>query len=81
MPGAKGTGQVLSEAAASTTSCPAAVNPRARRSTTLSMPPYPEGGMGIQGAAISPIRMLSSAKDHMPRPQTWRVSYQSKAFA
>src|SRR5215207_889866 len=46
------------------TSCPRSVSPSANSATTHSMPPYPLGGTGYQGGAITAIRMelLGSVK-------------------
>src|SRR5829696_3342086 len=46
------------------TSCPRSVRPSANSATTHSMPPYPLGGTGYQGGAITAIRieLLGSVK-------------------
>ena len=54
VPATRSTGQVLSPAANSNTSWPAATRPRANRSTTASVPPYDGGGTGNHGGASRP---------------------------
>jgi hypothetical protein len=56
---AVGTGQVLSPVVHSNTSCPAAANPLASKSMTVSVPPYPAGGTATHGGAINPMRIIS----------------------
>jgi hypothetical protein len=56
-PSSRGTGEVLSADAASTTSCPASCSAQASVSMKDSIPPYAGGGIGIQGGAMMPILM------------------------
>src|SRR4051812_9360846 len=51
-----GTGHVLSSAANSKMSCPAACKPFAWTSTIASMPPYAGGGTGSHGGATIATR-------------------------
>ena len=67
-PGSRGTGQVLSPDAASTTSWPASWSAHAKVSMNDSMPPYAFGGMGIHGGAMMPI-LMSGSFERAPQPR------------